>query len=252
MNGGGLDASESFNTSRTITLGSNNGMLRVADPGTVLTVSGSVTGPGSLSKFDAGTLVLANPNNNYQGGTLLSDGTLSISSSGNLGNGPVTFTGSNDSTLQFTSSLTLSNDIYFPLSTAGYCYLDTQGNTVTLTGQLWPPSAIGTAGSFNKTGSGTLILAAGDTTGEAKGTTYVEQGTVKITAVSRPATVRLSSGGINVSPAPRCSSPMWHWATSPTPLARAYWEMSISTTPNLEGQRHLQLHQRVYRARIEL
>ena len=141
-NGGGLAVTASFTSARTFNLGNTNGggVLDVSGAATVLTLSGSVKGPGPLTKFGGGTLVLTNPNNSYQGGTLLSDGTLSISSSGNLGSsaGTIAFQGYGaDTTLQFTNSMIVPNDISFP-TTSNYCWLDTQGNNVTLAGQLWP------------------------------------------------------------------------------------------------------------------
>jgi fibronectin-binding autotransporter adhesin len=179
--GGALQTTASFSTSRTITLGGdgNSGVVDVSGAGNVLTLNGQVTGPsGALTKIGAGTLVLANSNNSYQNGTVISYGTLAISSSGDIGSGPITFTGSGaNATLRFTSSLSFSNQINLPTS-SNFFYLDTQGNTVTFTGQFYP---LGTD-SFDKTGSGTLVLAAGQSPPYAMGETYIDQGTVNITA----------------------------------------------------------------------
>ena len=125
-----------------------------------MTLNGLVTGTGSLSKFGTGLLVLTNTNNNYQGGTVLTDGTVSIGSPGCIGTGAITFTGYANAILQFTSSMNLSNDIYFPLKAgSSYCYLDTRANNVTLSGQLVPVSSSSSCVSFDKTGPGTLTLA---------------------------------------------------------------------------------------------
>ncbi len=196
--GGGLQTTASLSANRTITLGGdgNSDVLDVSGSANVLTLNGQVTGTfGTLNKIGAGKLVLANSNNSYQGGTDISYGTVAISSSGDIGGGPVTFTGSGaNATLRFTTSLTFSNQINFPAS-SNFIYLDTQGNTVTFTGQLYPLS--GLSESFDKTGSGALILAAADTTGLAKGETYIDQGTLNLTSAVNGYSA-LSSGNIAV------------------------------------------------------
>ncbi len=73
--------------------------------------------------------------------------------------------------------MSFSNQINLPTS-SNFFYLDTQGNTVTFTGQFYP---IG-AESFDKTGSGTLVLAAGQSPPYAMGETFIDQGTLNITA----------------------------------------------------------------------
>jgi len=206
-NGGALGATASFSSSRTITLGSssnggsNNGTIDVLGAATVLTLSGQITGYGALTKMGLGTLVLANSNNNYPGGTVISAGTLSIGAPGALGSGPITFTGlSPNTTLQFTSSMTLPNDMYFPVVGNKPVWLDTQGNNVTLTGQLWPTSTEYYSVALYKTGTGTLTLAAGDTTNlGTKGTLYVNQGTVSLAAANGGYSA-LSSAPVEVSP----------------------------------------------------
>ena len=205
-NGGALGATATLSSSRTVTLGSNGndtGILYVANSLTttpyVLTLSGQVTGPGALTKKGQGTLLLSNTNNNYQGNTVLDAGVLSIGSSANIGSGDVTFTGNGyNTTLQFTSPMTLPNNIHFPLSGSSYCYLDTQGNNVTLSGQLLVNGTSASV-SFDKSGTGTLTLTG--TTGTPYGTfgtTYIQQGTLKISAAYLGYS-ELSSGPIQVS-----------------------------------------------------
>jgi autotransporter-associated beta strand protein len=195
-NSGGLAATTSFASARNVTLDSAGSIL-VPSATNTLTLSGQIGGSGPLIINGPGQLVLSNTANSYQGQTLLAGGTLSISSSGNLGGGgDVVFTGAgSNTTLRFTNSMTVSNNIDFPTTGAPFCWLDTQGNTVTLTGQL---SVNGSTILFNKTGSGTLVLAAGDTTGLAKGNTYINQGTVAITAVGYQGYSALTSGEIVV------------------------------------------------------
>jgi autotransporter-associated beta strand protein len=69
-----------YSTNRGVTLqgagyASNIG---VNDPGTTLTISGAVAGPGIFHKVGAGTLTLTNATNNFSGGLFVDVGTLRI------------------------------------------------------------------------------------------------------------------------------------------------------------------------------
>ena len=55
----------------------------------VLTLAGSLSGAGGIAKIGSGTLFLSNTNNSYSGGTTLTAGTVSISSSRRVGLGLV-------------------------------------------------------------------------------------------------------------------------------------------------------------------
>jgi autotransporter-associated beta strand protein len=76
--GGTLAAMGSFtlNSKRGIDMHSGTGTIDVA-AGCTLTYAGIASGPGSLSKTDAGTLVLSGANT-YQGATTVSGGTLQV------------------------------------------------------------------------------------------------------------------------------------------------------------------------------
>jgi autotransporter-associated beta strand protein len=65
-----LPADPMLSASRQITLGFGSEVFRVYS-NSVFTVNSQVTGPGSLVKTDSGTLILANPGNNYQGSTTI-------------------------------------------------------------------------------------------------------------------------------------------------------------------------------------
>ena len=170
------------------------GTLDVVGSSTVLTENGQISGgtltvnnpvPGASSPAP-GTLVLTNSTNNYLA-TILSDGTLSISSAGCIGTGPLQFLGNKDgSTMVFANSMTLSNDLYFPVIGQKAIWFDTEGNNVALTGQLYPATTKYYSVAMYKVGSGILNLAAGDTTGMAstKGNWYVNQGTLELSGVA--------------------------------------------------------------------
>ena len=125
INGGVLNATATFtlNANRGITLGPTsrygNGTISV-DNGQTLTYSGIIAnsdttgnGPGgSLTKTGGGTLILGGANT-YSSGTIINGGTLSISSSGNLGPQPQCYLADhlvmNGGTLEATANLTLGS-----------------------------------------------------------------------------------------------------------------------------------------------
>jgi len=133
------------------------------DQATDATLASSISGPGSVTKIGAGTLVLSN-GSTYSGGTSIRQGTLGIGSSAALGSGKVALGG----TLQAAvDGLTLKNDI--ALFSEGST-VDTQAHTLTLSGVLG--NFDGIPGALTKTGGGTLVLTndntyTGDTTVKA-------------------------------------------------------------------------------------
>jgi fibronectin-binding autotransporter adhesin len=109
-------------------------------------LNGILSGSGSLQKTGSGTLTLGGANT-YSGGTTVSAGVLSIANDGNLGNsaGPLDLGGA---TLITTSSFTSSRSG----SLSGSAIIDTDGNTITLSGNF------GGIGSITVQGGGTLTL----------------------------------------------------------------------------------------------
>ncbi|MEY4388057.1 MAG: hypothetical protein RLY20_3340 [Verrucomicrobiota bacterium] len=109
LNGGALQvtASGSINANRGTTLGASGGTLDIPT-GVNFTNAPAVTGAGSLAKIGAGALVFANANT-YGGGTVISNGTISIGNLGSLGTGGITLAGG---TLNPTAAFdALTNDI---------------------------------------------------------------------------------------------------------------------------------------------
>ena len=97
-------------------------------------------------KEGEGTLTLSG-NNSYTGGTLVNEGTLAVGSSTALGRGILSL--ADDTTLQAAANgLTLANAIQL----LGAATVDTQSNTLTLSG------SISGTGGLDKIGSGTLTL----------------------------------------------------------------------------------------------
>ena len=77
FNGGVLFASSPFSTGMPITLGTSGGGATFDTAGYAVTLSGSLSGPGGLTKVDSGTLTLATANT-YSGKTLVGGGTLAL------------------------------------------------------------------------------------------------------------------------------------------------------------------------------
>jgi autotransporter-associated beta strand protein len=134
--------------------------------GGTVTYSGAITGAGALKKIGDGTLILSNASNNYAGGTNLSAGTLNYGSVAPLGSGDVTFTGT--SALQAGVAGTLTNAITINNDVTGT--IDTQGNSVTLSGKINGPGTLG------KQGAGTLTLS--NSTNDYSGGTALSAGTL--------------------------------------------------------------------------
>ncbi|WP_265975445.1 autotransporter domain-containing protein [Brucella intermedia] len=129
-------------------------------------------------KNGAGTLTLSG-NNTYAGGTLLNQGTLSISSDSNLGdvNGGVSFDGG---TLQFGSSFDLSASRTVNLRARGGT-IDTAGNDTTVSRAITGAGGLAVKNS-GSSGNGTLtLMGMNDYTGA--------------TTIARGATLALSGDG---------------------------------------------------------
>ncbi|QKH37508.1 autotransporter-associated beta strand repeat-containing protein [Achromobacter pestifer] len=110
-----------------------------------LTLSGQLSGSGTLTKNGTGILVLDNVANDYSGGTTLKTGTLVLGSAAALGRGGLSVTGA--STLQNTTAQTLGTGINLGAA-LGVGSADNLALTGKITGN----------GSLAKIGTGTLTL----------------------------------------------------------------------------------------------
>jgi len=152
LNGGTLkDATSSWGGN--IQLGANSTFDVGA--GDTLTVTGVISGSGRLVKTNAGTLVLGNALNTYEGGTTLTGGVLQISADRNLGAVPVSVNANHivldGGTLQATSGFTLSENRGITVS-ANSTFSTDASVSVNYAGVM-----AGAAG-LTKSGSGTLVL----------------------------------------------------------------------------------------------
>ncbi|MBG6079082.1 autotransporter-associated beta strand protein [Rubrivivax gelatinosus] len=164
----------SNNANASIQLGSYT--LTAGGDNTTTTVTGVISGTGSLVKQGSGTLTLSG-SNTYGGTTTVSAGTLSIASDGNLGSGTVNLAGG--SVLNVSGATTIDNAIVLTgNSSIG------NSNAVTLSG------AISGAYDLTKTGSGNLTLSGSN----SYGATYVSAGTLSVSSDAN-----LGSGAVNLA-----------------------------------------------------
>jgi fibronectin-binding autotransporter adhesin len=145
MNNGTLHTSADMTSFRAVTLGSGGGRFDTFT-GTTLVLAGKIEGPGSLTKVGAGRLELTG-NNTYSGNTNIYEGTISISSGGNLGTGALVLDGG---TLQTTADLGFGRAT--TLGPGGGTFETLDGTTFVLA------SDVDGVGSLVKTGHGSLTL----------------------------------------------------------------------------------------------
>ncbi len=141
---GGLTGSRNLTLQRTnaapitVSIGNNNSNQ---------TYSGVLSGAGSLTKIGTGTLTLSG-NNNFNGTTTISQGTLQVGNGGGTGT-----LGTGNTSIAAGANLTFN-----------------RGGSYTYGGTIGGP------GSLTKTGIGTVIL----TTNNSYGATTISQGTLQI------------------------------------------------------------------------
>ena len=173
-----LDGDVMVNGSNTSTISATNVLLSKSGGvtfnvagGATLNVSGNfanVNGYGysnALVKAGSGTMVLSGTNTNT-GGTTMQGGTLNINSDAALGTAPaspatnVTFSG--NSTLQAGAAVSLSGNRNITINSGITATLDTQSNTMSISG------VVNGSGGLTKIGSGTLTLSARTPTAAAR------------------------------------------------------------------------------------
>jgi autotransporter-associated beta strand protein len=193
MGGGTLTTTATFTSARgfDMALIGPGGFFNVAT-GT-LTLSGPISGAQPLTKLGSGTLAITGTTNSY-GGTLINQGTLSVSADKPLG-GPsagITFDGG---ILSPTVSLSSARPI--GVTTNGGTVNVPTGITLTFAGVV---SGSGTA-ALTKTGSGTLILA-GSNGNTYSGLVTVANGTLRLAKTSGNAIANNISIGDGTGVAP--------------------------------------------------
>ncbi|WP_440652954.1 autotransporter-associated beta strand repeat-containing protein [Candidatus Pelagibacter sp. HIMB1542] len=166
----------------------NSGTLTV-DSSSNQTLAGVISGTGALNKSGSGTLTLSGTNT-YSGSTTITNGTISVSSSANLGATPSSADGDNiifnGGTLSATNDFTLGTNKGITLTGNGTIDV-ASSNTMTFDG------IITDSGNLTKSGSGTLVLGGAN---QNDGTITVNSGILEI---SDQYSLGSSSGGTVVA-----------------------------------------------------
>lgn len=171
LDGGTLETTASFDTGRNVTLGGDGGEFLVYG-GTELGLTGAIVkasdligADGGLTKSGDGTLTLSGFNT-YTGATTIKGGTLSVSTSDNLGDESAATNGLvlKEASLVATGSFDTGRGV--SLDGMGGAFMVEDGETLGLTGTVSGP------GMLVKAGEGTLALSGRNT--YAGGTMVVE------------------------------------------------------------------------------
>ncbi len=192
FNNGTLALTAGIISDRTVTLTSAG----TIDTGALTsTFSGQFTGAGGLTKLGTGILALTNVSvitpNNYSGGTIISSGTVQISTDSQLGTAIAGVTLNAGGKLGFTADVTTARNLIF---NAGVGTIDTGGTNSILSGVL------SGAGSFSVggIGAGTLSLTniSGITPNSYSGGTVFTGGTLLVTLDQQLGAIGVGVGGL--------------------------------------------------------
>ena len=195
------DAAANVSTNKPFTLAADGrgGFWVGPTAGTSLTLSGLISGGGTLVKMGAGDgnqatdLALSGTSNDWSGGTLITDGYVSIAAANNLGDGTITIDyqpqyiinagqgHSGVAGLKFTGDTTLDSATRSIVINAGDGSVGgtidvAVGTSTTLSGN----GVISGSGGLIKTGTGTLAIAGNNT---FAGSTTVSAGALVVNGV---------------------------------------------------------------------
>jgi autotransporter-associated beta strand protein len=180
-----LEVVSDITSTRNIVIGMSNSTMQV-DSGATYTLSGTLSGSGTLNKNGEGVLAL-NGTNTYTGGTTINAGTVVVNSSVSLGNGgPLVL---NAATLQVATGYTTARNM--TLGDAASTIEVTPSQSYTIAG------VVSGTGSLTKNGTGTLTLSATNT---FTGDTIVNYGTLIVagssgSALATTATITVNDSG---------------------------------------------------------
>ncbi|PZP55579.1 MAG: hypothetical protein DI586_06375 [Micavibrio aeruginosavorus] len=179
FNNGTLQYNSGFSTAKSVSLSTGGGIINTN--GFNSTLSGVISGTGSLTKSGTGTLTLSGTNT-YSGGTTIAQGALSVSSDSNLGNASGGLTLSGGGSLSYTTGFSSARNI----NVVDSGIINTSSNSATLSG------IISGGGVLTKSGSGVLTLSGSNT---YSGGTTIANGTISATADNNLGTGALTLNG---------------------------------------------------------
>jgi len=192
FSGGTLMAGGAFLSNMPMTLGTSGGGATFDTAGYAVTLSGSLSGPGSLTKVDSGTLTLAAANT-FNGNTLLSAGTLALGSPLALQNSTLDTSGSGVMSFGALTAATLGGlagpgTLALSNSATSAVVVSVGNNNASTTYS----GALNGLGSLIKIGTGTLALTGSNT---YTGPTTINQGMLVVDG-SLVSPVTVDSGGV--------------------------------------------------------
>jgi autotransporter-associated beta strand protein len=132
--------------------------------------------------------VLLRGNNTYTGGTTLNAGTLNFNSANNFGSGTLTFNGG---ILQWASGTSTDLSNLPTLFTANGAFLDTNGNNVTLNGNIGG----GGPGNLTNVGTAGVLILGPNSNALYTGSTVISSGTVNFSGTNNFGTAGLILNG---------------------------------------------------------
>jgi len=189
-----LDVVGALAGSGSVTLGTAT--LKAGANGLLADFSGEMSGTGGFEKVGPGIQVFSGVNT-YTGGTVVTAGTLSVSTDSNLGDvaGSLALNGPG-ATLRNTATFTSARNVAL---NAGSGYFNTAGADLTLTGP------VGGVGTLNKSGSGRLTLTSSN---GYSGGTHLLAGTLAIgdNLALGGGTLYFDGGALAASGAPRSAT----------------------------------------------
>ncbi|MGA2034706.1 MAG: autotransporter-associated beta strand repeat-containing protein, partial [Thermoguttaceae bacterium] len=131
------------------------------------TFGGAISGNGTVIQAGGGKLVLTGTNT-YSGGTTIANGTLAVSSTANLGTGPITI---GPATFENTADMTLDATRTVTLASASSTFSADPGTTLTVNGLVQG------SGGLTQAGGGALVLTGTNT---YSGDTAINAGTLQL------------------------------------------------------------------------
>ncbi len=206
----------------------SSGASVIFDQGVAGTYAGTLSGAGSITKINSGTLTLSSALSSYSGGTTISEGTLSISQDGKtqspLGNSSGKLTIVSGAILEMAESFSLVKEREVSLSPGTAKIRVLTGKSALILGKITG------SGKLEKTGAGILTITGANT---YTGTTLVSGGTLQGDTTGLQGDINISSGSLVFSQAG--SGTYAGTLSGAGPLSIAMGDITMTTGGSLTG-----------------